>query len=64
MIYFAKKEDAEFYLTNYIKECTYKDEIIKLYEELKSTNNIDLKYSEFVDADKIKLAFINGLRIN
>jgi hypothetical protein len=64
MIYFAKKEDAEFYLINYIKECTYKGEIIKLYEELKAANSIDLNYSEFIDADKIKLAFVNGLRIN
>ena len=66
MIYFGGKEVAEIFLKDFIENCTYKDKIINLYNELskiENKNDIDLKVNEFHQAGKIKLAFVNGIEI-
>ena len=66
MIYFGGKEAAEIFLKDFIETCTYKERIINLYNELgkiKNKEEIDLKYAEFIGAEEIKLAYINGIRI-
>lgn len=63
LLCFSEKETAEIFLNNFVHYCTYKGNILKLYEKLKSENDIDLNYSEFHGADTIKLAYIKGLKI-
>jgi hypothetical protein len=63
LICFAKKDIAETYFNNYINECSYKGKILKLYDKLKNQEIIDLNYSEFVYANKVKIAYVNGLKI-
>jgi hypothetical protein len=64
MLCFADKQKAEIFFNNYIDKCKYKGRIISLYQNLPNDTIIDLNYSEFVFADRVKLAFINGLKIN
>lgn len=63
LLCFSEKETAGIFLNNFVHNCPYKGNILKLYEKLKSENDIDLNYSEFHGADIIKLAYINGLKI-
>lgn len=63
LIYYAAKEVSEQFFNNFIKNCSYKGKIISLYKELEVNDDINLNYSEFYGADKVKLAFINKLRI-
>lgn len=63
LLCFSEKETAEIFLNNFVNGCAYKGNILKLYEKLKTENEIDLNYSEFHGADKIKLAFVKGLKI-
>ncbi|MFP3598107.1 DUF4304 domain-containing protein [Chryseobacterium sp. SIMBA_029] len=63
LLCFSEKETAEIFLNNFIDHCPYKRNILKLYENLKSENEIDLNYSEFHGADAIKLAYVQGLKI-
>ncbi|MDH6253043.1 hypothetical protein M2347_002770 [Chryseobacterium sp. H1D6B] len=63
LLCFSEKETAEVFLNHFIDHCPYKGKIFKLYEQLETEKNINLNDSEFYGADKIKLAFINGLRI-
>lgn len=63
MIYYATKEESELFLNNFISTCSYKERIISLYKELETCKNIKLNYSEFYGADRVKLAFINDLKI-
>lgn len=63
LLCFSEKETAEIFLNNFVHYCPYKGNILKLYEKLKSENDIDLNYSEFHGADTIKLAYIKGLKI-
>lgn len=63
MLCFADKMDAEQFFNNFIGSCSYKNRITLLYKELELTSNIDLNYSEFHYANKVKLAFVNGLNI-
>ena len=66
MIHFGGKEMAEMFLKDFIENCNYGNRIKHLYNELdkmKNNDKIDLNFNEFVDANKIKLAFINGVRI-
>jgi hypothetical protein len=64
MLCFADKQRSEIFFNNFIDNCNYKGKIISLYQTLPKETNIDLNYSEFVFADRIKLAFVNGLKIN
>jgi hypothetical protein len=64
LIYYAEKVESEQFFNDFIKSCSYKGKIISLYKELETSNNINLNYSEFYGADKVKLAFINKLKIN
>jgi hypothetical protein len=64
MIYFADKQKSETFFNNFIDTCNYKGKIISLYQNLPKETNIDLNYSEFVFANRVKLAFVNGLKIN
>jgi len=64
LIYYAEKTESEQFFNNFIASCSYKGRIISLYKELETTKNIDLNYSEFYGADKVKLAFINELKID
>jgi len=63
LLCFSEKETAEIFLNNFVDYCPYKSNILKLYENLKSENEIDLNYSEFHGADAIKLAYVQGLKI-
>lgn len=63
LLCFSEKDTAEIFLNNFISRCPYKGNILKLYEELEAEDEIDLNYSEFHEADKIKLAYVNGLSI-
>lgn len=63
LIYYAAKEVSEQFFNNFIKNCSYKGKIISLYKELEVNDDINLNYSEFYGADKVKLAFINKLII-
>ena len=66
MIYFGGRETAEIFLKDFIENCTYGNKIKHLYNELvemEDKNKIDLNFNEFANASKIKLAFINGVRI-
>jgi hypothetical protein len=63
MIYYATKEESELFLNNFISTCSYKARIISLYKELETCKDINLNYSEFSGADRVKLAFINDLKI-
>jgi hypothetical protein len=63
LLCFSEKETAEVFLNNFIDHCPYKGKILKLYEHLETEKDINLNDSEFYGADKIKLAFVNGLRI-
>lgn len=63
LLCFSDIETAELFLNNFVKNCPYKANILKLYEKLKTENEIDLNHSEFHEADKIKLAYIKGLKI-
>jgi hypothetical protein len=64
MLCFADKQKSETFFNNFIDKCTYKEKIISFYQNLPKETKIDLNYSEFVFADRVKLAFINGLKIN
>lgn len=63
MLYFAKKSEAEQFFNNFILSCGYKDTDIELYKKLSTAKVIDLNYSEFYYANKIKLAFVHNLKI-
>jgi len=60
MICFAPKEQAE----QFFNHCPHKGKNIKLYQELENCSKIDLAYSEFFEADKVKLAYKYELKIN
>lgn len=64
LIYYAKKIESEQFFNDFINSCSYKGRLISLYKELETRKNIDLNYSEFHGANKVKLAFINGLKID
>jgi hypothetical protein len=64
LLCFSEKETAEQFFNHFIDQCLYKKKIFKLYQELESDKKIDLNYSEFIGANKVKLAFTNGLKIN
>lgn len=64
LIYYAEKVESEQFFNNFIKSCSYKGKILSLYKELETNNNINLNYAEFYGANKVKLAFINELKIN
>lgn len=64
MLFFGKKTDAEDFFNHYVFNCSYKEKIIALYNELKNEKNIDLNSSKFVDENKIKLAYVNGVTLN
>jgi hypothetical protein len=66
MIYFGGKETAEIFLKDFLKNCNYADKIQNLYQELskiKDRNDINLNVNEFHNAGKIKLAYVNGIKI-
>jgi hypothetical protein len=65
MIYFGGKDTAEIFLRNFLEDCSYGERIKNLYNELSKIEKekIDLNFNEFADAAKIKLAFINGIKI-
>lgn len=64
MLYYASPEDAEIFFNDYVNNLSYRGRIFSLYKELKTAKNIDLNHSEFVDANRVKLAFINGLKLH
>lgn len=64
MIYYASREDAEIFFNNYVNNLSYKGRVFSLYKELETSEDIDLNYSEFVDANRVKLAFVNGLKLH
>jgi len=59
----SNHETSELFFSNYIKKSDYKEKLISFFEKLKNEKEIDLNHSEFVDAAKIKLAFINKLSV-
>lgn len=63
LLCFSEQETAELFLNNFVSHCPYKSKIIKLYETLETESHIELNHSEFFGADKIKLAFVKGLKI-
>lgn len=63
MLRFAKKEDAQSFFTDFVQQCSYRGKIISLYKALEIAENINLNHSEFWFANKVKLAFVNGLRL-
>ena len=65
MIYFGGKDAAEIFLKDIIEKCGYGGRIKNLYNEISKIEKekIDLNHNEFAGASKIKLAFINGIKI-
>jgi hypothetical protein len=63
MICFGGKETAEIFLKDYIKSDKLGNRVNGFYKELETKEDINVNYVEFVGADKIKLAFINGIKI-
>jgi hypothetical protein len=63
MIYWGGKETAEIFLKNYIETENLGGKIKEFYKELGTKESIDVNYREFVGANEIKLAFINGIKI-
>ncbi|WP_261511358.1 hypothetical protein [Chryseobacterium paludis] len=63
LLCFSEKEVAEKFFNHFIDHCPYKGKIFNLYQQLELEKNINLNYSEFIGANKIRLAFINGLKI-
>ncbi|ASK32439.1 hypothetical protein CEY12_21165 [Chryseobacterium sp. T16E-39] len=63
LLCFAEKETAQKFFNDFMNTCSYKSKIINLYQQLETKEEIDLNYSEFTGANKVKLAFINGLKI-
>jgi hypothetical protein len=63
LICHAEKEASEQFFNNFVKNCSYKGKIISLYKELETNDDINLNYSEFYGADKVKLAFVNELSL-
>lgn len=63
LLCFSEKETSEKFLNDFIHYCSYKDKIRRLYQQLEKEMDINLNYSEFIGANKIKLAFINDLKI-
>ena len=63
MLCFAKKEETQMFFSDFVKDCSYRGKIIKLYKDLKMAKKIDLNYSEFWFANKVKLAFASGLEL-
>ncbi|MHC6204042.1 DUF4304 domain-containing protein [Breznakiellaceae bacterium SP9] len=63
MICFGGKETAEIFLKDYIKSDKFGNRVKGFYKELETKENIDVNYIEFVGANKIKIAFINGIKI-
>ncbi|WP_326982846.1 hypothetical protein VUJ46_22270 [Chryseobacterium sp. MYb264] len=59
----SDQETANQFFNHYIENCSYKGKIISFFDKLKTEKEIDLNHSEFADAGKIKLAFLNGLSI-
>lgn len=54
---------AQKVFNDFLQRCTYKDRIVQLYKELKTAKDIDLNAAEFYWADKVKMAFVHGLKI-
>lgn len=63
LLCFADQDTSEIFFNSFIKNCGYKGKILSLYDKLKTEKEIDLNHSEFVDAAKIKLAYVNGISI-
>ncbi|MDQ0593761.1 hypothetical protein QFZ37_002130 [Chryseobacterium ginsenosidimutans] len=60
----SDKETSEIFFNNFIKNSGHNKKIVSFYEKLKTEQEIDLNYSEFVDARHLKLAFMNNLSID
>ena len=64
MICFATKVQAEKYLDYCIENCNWGSRMKGLYKELATLEKVDLNHEEFSGATLVKLAFVNGLKIN
>jgi hypothetical protein len=58
---FGTKDDAQAFFRLHVEACTYANRIFELYASLGSASKIDLGYSEFYQADNVKLAYVHGL---
>jgi hypothetical protein len=63
LLCFGTKDDAEQFLKLYVEACTYAADIYKLYRSLKKATEINLRYSEFIGAGYVKLAYLHGLAL-
>lgn len=59
----SDQETSGIFFNNFLRRCSYKGKIVSLYEKLKTQKEINLHYSEFADAAKVKLAYVNNLLI-
>jgi hypothetical protein len=58
---FGTQDDAQAFFRLHVEACTYAHRIFELYESLANASKIDLSYSEFHQADNVKLAYLHGL---
>lgn len=64
MLCFAPEEKAEDFFHHYLIDAPGKSMLVKLYRELEGGKKVDLMHYEFPDALSVKLAFLNGLKID
>jgi len=63
LLCFSNKETSEIFLNNFIKNSDNNGKIVSFYNKLKTEKEIDLNHSEFVSANKLKLAYVHHLSI-
>lgn len=64
--FFGGKEKAKRYLQDFISQSSLKNKYIGFYKVLESIpkDYIDIHHSEFVGANMIKFAYLNGIKIS
>lgn len=64
--FFGGKEKAERYLQDFISQSSLKNKYIAFYKSLENIakDYIDIHHSEFVGANMIKFAYLNGIKIS
>ena len=63
LIYLNEKDVAEILLKNYIESCNWGNKIKSFYKKLETEKDIDVIPNEFIDADILKIAYKNGIKV-
>lgn len=62
MLSYASIEAVQKFCTLFVENCTYRKDIAKLGKNLQSKKDIDIRYSEFIGASALKLAYLHGIK--